>query len=193
MSASEERLMHGYPHLTWEKKQEEARTGTERRPLLYIREAALWSTEVNSDFLIGHKASRSTTVCTVCSCWPSLFLTVCQITRRANSTFKRDLSRFWTSISYKSFAKTTLFWQILNKCWQCTAQQTPDMLVLHMSIMFEELTLRINTVSSGLVRTQNILGKDHFFCRHQQHVLERFSKNESESELWRSDLTGQGI
>lgn len=72
---------------------------------------------------------------------------------------------------------------ILNKCWQCTAQQTPDMLVLHMSIMFEELTLRINTVSSGLVRTQNILGKDHFFCRHKQHVLERFSKNESESEL----------
>lgn len=51
---------------------------------------------------------------------------------------------------------------ILNKCWQCTAQQTPDMLVLHMSIMFEELTLRINTVSSGLVRTQNTLGKDDF-------------------------------
>lgn len=42
--ASEERLMYGYPRLTWEKKQEEAQTGTERRPLLYIRAAALWST-----------------------------------------------------------------------------------------------------------------------------------------------------
>lgn len=49
--------------------------------------------------------------------------------------------------------------------------------------MFMLFYVRINTVSSGLVRTQNILGKDHFFCRHQQHVLERFSKNESESEL----------